>query len=49
MERSVRLGQVLNDLHRRSGVERGVCKHKRGRVALADVDPVADPGGLDPL
>ena len=49
MERGVRFGEVLNDLRRDSGIEDRVCKRKRGRVALQDVDPVAESGGRDPL
>ena len=48
MERGVRFGEVLNDLRRDSGIEDRVCKRKRGRVALQDVDPVAESGGRDP-
>jgi len=46
IERSVRLGEVLDDLRRDSGLEDRVCKRKRGRVALQDVDPVAESGDL---
>ena len=49
MERGVRLGEVLNDLDRHSGVEGGVRKRKRGRIALQDLDPVAESEGRDPL
>ena len=49
MERGVRLGEVLNDLRRDSGLEDRVSKRKRGRVALQDLDPVAESGGRDPL
>ena len=49
LERGVRLGEVLDDLHRHSGVEGGVCKLKRGRVALQDLDPVGESGVRDPL
>ena len=49
MERGVRLGEVLNDLRRHSGVKGGLCKRKRSRIAHQDLDPVAESGGRDPL